>query len=328
MNKLLSLIIILSAADLFAARSLTFGVDAFNEIVPANARGNVVFSPLSFEFDSVIMADAFEPITKAHFAETLGVLSDLPATYEPLINYYREVASTNGITFLAARAFLVPDYEGVSANYRAESQRHYDAEIALRFPTVGPENWFRLMLDGYMEDFEYSPQVASQSVNSFYDVLAVQLSCSEDAKMDTAKYPNFTLARIPLKGDAFLFLAIPCGQASLETVRRELSAEKVAECLTVFESVTVDGVERNQPAVDLPMMRITSELDMTPAMLKFKFPTRGYLRLNGEIQGRYFSQFCRLEIPGKNNMKVKPFAFFVYHKPTNSLLVMGQYTGD
>ena len=301
----------------FGARSLGFGVEAFNSAVPAEAKNSLVFSPLSFEFDSVIMADAYEPITKAHIAETLGVLSDLVVTYEPLMRYYNETAATNHITFLSARAFLVPDYDKVSAAYRQETQRNYGAEVAIRFPPQGPQTWFRTKLDGMFEDFELPPNVAAMEVNSFYDVLYVSVEAEgEKVTGKVTPYAKFDLEKIPLQGEAELYIARPKEGVSLAELRNEISEANIDELVNVVGESKV---------LTVPYISLTSNLNIARPMQKFQFPTSGYLRLNGGLKGREFHQYCRFRLNGRKSKAA--MVFFVYHRPTNSILVMGQTTG-
>ena len=129
-----------AAANCFAAgvsSHARFGSDAFNRAVSVAAKGTVVFSPLSFEIDSVALSDAFDPITKAHFAETLGVLSDFEGVYGELLGELRAATDTNRFSFISARALCIPSMRMSSVAYRRDIQSLYTAEICPASPKEG-----------------------------------------------------------------------------------------------------------------------------------------------------------------------------------------------
>lgn len=384
MKKLIAVLAVLGiSGSVWAGRTVGFGVDAFNASVPAGESGNKVFSPLGFEFDSVLMANAFEPITKAHFAETLGVLTGLEGTYVPMLARLRDGAATNRISYVSARAFLVPGFRNVSPAYAQELQREFQAEIGLSFPKEGIESWFRAMMEGDMEDFEIPLETAKSERNSFYELASIRLSWEEpfptenrrkraffpvpaDQKnrvltdmmcdirvIELYKAKNFTLGRIPMADGAWFYAAIPDSDADLKTVREQISSKNIDDLLAVMGSITEPGVYKGPAVVAIPTMDLTSSIDLTAAMGQCKFPVKGYLKLNGELPGKDFRQVVRFRLDeqgmdaeplrtkpadkkvhlDKNGHAVHsfvlnhPFVFFVYHEPTKSMLVMGQYTG-
>ena len=367
MKALFSILAAVMATSAWAARSPGFGVDAFDKAVDAN-RGTAVFSPLSFELDAVAMADAFDPIVKAHFAETLGVLTGLEGTYVPLANYFAEAAATNRLQFVAARAFLVPDFRKVSAAYRQELERNYQAEVCRVFPKAGAECWFRARMDGQMEDFEIPIQTAKAERNSFYDLADLRLSWAEPfALEDTRKWGNLELmcdireidlyeangvemGRLPMADGVWIYFLRSGKGKDFAAVRALATSKHIDHLLAVMGSVTDPGVYHGPAVVGIPKLDIASNNDIAGALAHFKFPTKGYLRLNGDLAAQDFRQICRfrLDEQGLDPVPLKakpadkiiransgtrkfvltgPFVFFVHHERTNSILVMGQFAG-
>lgn len=358
----------MAAASALAARSPEFGADAFSEAVAAG-KGTAVFSPLAFELDAVIMADAFDPLVKAHFAETLGVLTGLEGTYVPMVRYFAETAATNRLQFVSARAFLVPDYRKVSAAYRQELERNYQAEVCRVFPKTGAECWFKARMDGLMEDFEIPMQTAKAERNSFYDLVDLRLSWAEPfALEDTRKVGKrelmcdirevdlyagngFEMARLPMADGAWIYFLKPDRGRDLAAVRTAMGSKHIGHLLSVMGSVTEPGVYHGPAVVGIPRLDIRSSTDIAGAMAHFKFPAKGYLRLNGDLTAQDFRQICRFRLDEQGldmaPCKVKPdekilhanadtrkfvltgpFGFFVYHERTNSILVMGEFAGN
>lgn len=368
------------AGSASAARSVVFGVEAFNRSVPATSDKTTVFSPVGFELDAAIMADAFDPIVKAHFTETLGTLTGIDGTYVPMLNALRNGA-TNRMEYVSARAFLVPDFRKVSAAYAQELQRNYMAEICLLFPKVGAECWFRNMMDGNMEDFELPIGTSKAERNSFYELVSMRASWQDPfpvsntrkmgffltpngdrknrqtvdmmcdvRKMDLCEYGDWTLGRIPMTDGAWFYAVLPKGKNELPAVRAKITEKNIDELLAVMGSITEPNVYHGPAVVCVPKMELTSDVDLADAMGHFKFPSKGYLRLNDELAGKDFRQVARFKLDEqgldpkpvlekrpedqikatagiKALMLNRPFLFWVYHEPTKSILIMGQYTG-
>lgn len=351
---------ILSALTSFAGRSPGFGIDAFNCAVPDETAQTVVFSPAGFEIDAAIMSDAFDPIVKSHFAETLGVLTGIENTYGAMAEYLRECAPTNGISFKAARAFLVTDFRKVSAPYRQDVERYYRAEVCRLFPKDGAECWFRTMLDGEMEDFALPIETSKAERNSFYEALSCRIGWEEpfpkenmrgdmmcDARvMDLYETDAFTMGRLPMADGAWFYALTPKAGVDFRKVREAVSSKTIRELLTIHNSVTNPGVWRGPVVVAVPRMDVKSSNDLAQAMNHFKFPVKGYLRLNGDLPGRDYRQICRFRLDGcgangesiiakseetqipvdastRKFLLTGKFLFFVYHEKTDSILVMG-----
>ena len=253
-----------AAANCFAAgvsSHARFGSDAFNRAVAISSKGTVVFSPLSFEIDSVALSDAFDPITKAHFAETLGVLSDFEGVYGELLGGLRGATDTNRFSFISARAMCIPSMRMASVAYRRDIQGLYAAEICPASPKDGAESWLRTMLEGDMEDFDIPLGSVPAGRYAFYDLASVRFSWQEpfptantrrilftmddgsrseveaicDIRfVDIWENRRFSMMRLPLADGAWFYALMPNGDVSLRDVRSEFSSVKIDELLTVM----------------------------------------------------------------------------------------------
>ena len=353
-----------------------FGSDAFNRAVSAAAKGTVVFSPLSFEIDSVVLSDAFDPITKAHFAETLGVLSDFEGVYGQMLGELREGA-TNGFSFVSARAMCLPEMRMASVAYRRDIQGLYSAEICPASPKDGAESWLKTMLDGDMEDFSIPLGGGAAGRYSFYDLASVRFSWQEPfPTANTRKIPftledgsrrdveamcdirvadmfemrRFTMVRLPLADGAWFYAMLPNSGLTLREIRQEFSSTYIDALLTVMKSVTVSGVSHGPVALVVPKMDVTSTVDLTGVFGYFRFPLKGFSRLDGSMRPSVVKQHVRfrldeqgldaqplVEKPAdkvvhaddstKRFILNRPFLFFVYHEPTGTIPIAGQFTG-
>ncbi|MBR4354595.1 MAG: hypothetical protein IKP97_04775 [Kiritimatiellae bacterium] len=382
MKRILAILVIGISGAAWAGRMPGFNMEAFNAGVPAETLESKVFSPLGFELDSVMMANAFEPIAKSHFAETLGVLTGLEGTYVPILRHLREVSSTNRLSYVSARAFLVPDFRKVSAAYAQDLQRDFQGEVTLAFPKEGAECWFRAMMEGDMEDFEIPMDTAKSERNSFYELASVHISWAEPFPVGNRRkkafLPNeadfktrvltdmmcdirevelytgktYTMGRLPMADGAWFYAVLPHSGTSLKAVREQLTEKNFGDLLVMMDSITETGIYKGPAVVAIPTMDQTSVNDLTGAMGHFKFPVQGYLKLNGDIPGRDFRQVVRFRLdeqgvdaeplkdkPQEQQVHLdkgkeihslvlnRPFLYFIYHEPTKSVIVMGQYTG-
>ena len=373
-------------AALFAASSCAaegtavharFGADAFNRTVAASARGNAVFSPYSFEIGCVALSDAFDPITKAHFAETIGVLSDFEGVYVPVMARMREASGTNRFSVVSAKALCLPDVRMASVPYRRDLQRIFSIEVCPGIPSKGAECWLRSAMDGEMEDFDIPLGTVSRTTYAAYDLVSVRFSWLEPfATNDTRKIQfrredgssvtvdamcdirradiwtnrRFSMIRLPLADDAWFFALLPAKGLSVADIRAEFSSERVDDLLAVMKSVTISGVTHDPAIIAIPRMDMTSDLDLTGAFSYFKFPLKGFQRIDSSIRPAAVRQRVKFRLdeqgldpeplaekpaesviradPGTKRFTLtSPFLFFVYHEPTGSIPVAGQFTG-
>lgn len=354
-----------------------FGSDAFNRAVSASSKDTAVFSPLSFEIDSVALSDAFDPITKAHFAETLGVLSDFEGVYGEMLDELRGAGATNRFSFVSARALCLPDMRMASVAYRRDIQSLFSAEICPASPKEGAESWLRSMLDGDMEEFSIPLGSVSSGRYAFYDLASIRFSWQEafptantrrihfllddgsrrevdamcDIRLaDMLETRRFLMVRLPLADGAWFYAMLPNGGLTVRDIRPEFSSTKIDEILTVMKSVTVSGVSHGPVALVVPKMDVTSTIDLTGVFGYFRFPLKGFARLDGEMRPAAVRQHVRfrldeqgldaeplVEKPAESVVRAdattkrfilnRPFIFFVYHEPTGTIPVAGQFTG-
>lgn len=368
MRKSLFSILFLSFALVAnAGRTVGFGADSFNRVIPNNYAKNAVFSPLSFEFDAVLFADASDPINRANIAETLGVLAELDGTYVPL---YADRQ------FVSAKAFCVPEPRKVSPVFRKTLQDNYDACVLQLFPTKGAEAWLKATMEGDMEGFEIPNNLAVKNRFVFFDLVSLKFDFEEpfptdnsremtfatsggekkrvpmmiDARIvDSWETSRFSAIRLPMKGGNTFYAIKPNGEATLADVRRAVSSERIDILLSIMSSVTETGVSRAPAAVAIPKMDITSSFELSPAMRYFRFPSSKLQALGADLPSTGIKQYARLRIDehgsseevekkspekevhiDKNSKRFffnSPFIFFVYNQEMASILVAGQFTG-
>ena len=310
----------------FAAQNVNhirFGADAFNQAVAPGSKNTAVFSPLSFELDSVALSDAFDPITKAHFAETLGVLSDFEGVYGRIVLSMRGAAESNRFSFASARAICLPDMRMASVAYRREIQDMFSAEICPGSPKEGAECWLRNMMDGDMEDFDIPLGSVSSGKYTFYDLASVKFSWQEPfptsntrniafvkedghrtdieaicdiRNADLWENRRYTLIRLPLADSSWFFALVPVGQTALADIRDEFSSERVDNLLSVMNSMTVTGVSHGPVAIVIPKMDVTSTVNLTGVFGHFQFPLKGFQRMDGEMRPAIARQRVRFRL--------------------------------
>lgn len=353
-----------------------FGADAFNSAVPAETRGNAVFSPYSFEIGCIALSDAFDSITKAHFAETIGVLSDFAEVYGEIMGRMRGAVS-NRFSILTARALCLPDVRMASVPYRRELQSLFSIEVCPGRPAKGAECWLKSAMEGDMEDFDIPLGVVGSDTYAAYDLVSVRFSWQEpfpvsntrkvyfhqadgnrtvvDAicdvrNMDMWKNRRFSMVRLPLADGAWFFALLPAEGLSIGDIRAELSSGKVDDLLSVMNSVSVSGVTHGPVVIVMPKMDITSDIDLVDTFAHFKFPLRGFHRMDDKMRPGAVRQRMRFRLDEQGLdaealtekspenivnadastqkfILVRPFLFFVYHEPTGTIPVAGQFTG-
>jgi len=355
-----------------------FGADAFNAAVPADAPGNAVFSPYSFEIGCVALSDAFDSITKAHFSETIGVLSDANEVYGDMMARIKEAAaSTNGFRVLTARALCLPDVRMANVPYRRELQGVFSTEVCPGIPAKGAECWLKAAMDGEMEDFGIPIGTVSSGTYAAYDLVSVRFSWLEPFPLENSSDIQFRLAdgsvrnvpamcdlrradmwrtrrfsmlRLPLADGAWFYALLPAEGLSLGDIRGEFTSERIDDLLAVMKSVTISGVSHGPVAIAVPKMDVTTETDLSDVFLHFKFPLKGFERMDAEMRPAAVRQRVRFRLdeqgldpeplvskaPGaivradaetQRFALNRPFFFFIHHEPTGTIPVAGQFTG-
>jgi len=376
MKRIILLAAFLLGAQLMAASNAGFGLDAFNRSVSAVTRGNAVFSPISFEFDCVVMSEAFGALTRAKYAETMGVLNGLENVYQPV--YERlSAASEHKFSFLTARAFCVPDERKAHPAYRTWMQRTFTAEAFSQDFTKGAECWFRARMEGDMEDFEIPEKERREGFYSFYDLVSVRCSWREpfptnntrtisfhledggtnaipamcDLRLaDVWERKNHTVMRLPLADESWLFVLLPKEGLAVRDIRGELTSSKFVDLTSGIKSITETDISHGATAIVLPKIDIQMESDIKPAFSYFGFPLSDMERMEKGIRPKFMRQCVRFRLDEtgldekplaekpldqvvsalpdtKRVVLNRPFLFFVYHEPTMTIPVVGQFMG-
>lgn len=366
-NYFLSVLFVLIAMGAQAGRTVGFGADSFNRVIPSTYAKNAVFSPLSFEFDAVLFANASDPITRANVAETLGVLAELDGVYVPLYNDRQ---------FVTAKAFCVPDPKKVSPAFRKSLQDNYDASVLQLFPKTGAEAWLKAATDGQMESFQIPNKIATKDRFAYFDLVSMMYDFEEpfptentremvfvtssgekkripmmvDARIvDSWQTSRFSAIRLPMKGGNMFYAILPTGESTLPDIRRVVSSERIDILLSIMGSVTESGVSRAPTAIAIPKMDISSFFELGPALRYFRFPSSKLEAIGESLPAVAIRQHARFRLDengasqavekkapeeevriDKNSKRFffnSPFIFFVYNQETASILVAGQYTG-
>lgn len=365
-----------AAADLLAARQVGFQTDAFNRAYPASLRQTVVFSPASFEIDCALIAETLETIPKANVSETMGIVLDFESTFRPILETFSN--RTNGLSVVSARGFCSPELKGVSPQFRQYLEEVYGAEVLPVFPREGAENWFRATMDGEMESFALPLDAMNVNRYSFYDLISVSaewlepfptantrdvpfhlddstntvlVSCMSDVRLaSTWENEDYTLLKLPLKGDAFFYAMLPKSGVDLSPARQDISSIEINRILTVTKSITEKGVSHGPCVIVLPKFDLSYRTPFSAILAYFRIPTKGLVRVAGDRPAREHVQQVRFRLAEhgryeapvvqKASEKIvsidsatkklvfnRPFLFFVYHESTATVLLAGQFFG-
>lgn len=316
-------LVILAAADLFAARHVVFETDVFNRAFPLECRTDAVFSPLSAEIDFALTAESLDTIARANVAEMMGVLVEFGGVYRPLLE--RLETGTNGFSFVSARGFCLPQVRQARTDYRQQIQRDYGAEVMPLQPVKGAESWFRAAMDGQMEDFTLNAAVSRASAYSFYDLVSIRAEWAEpfptsnvrrltfaaadgtkaqlefltDVRMaETWLERTYAILKLPLRGGYSFYALLPNPDSDLARVREEFSSMEIESFLTRTGARPVGNYRHAPTVVVIPRFRLTSRVDLTGVMQFFRVPTSALVRLAKGTSPHEFVQrisFCLVE---------------------------------
>jgi len=335
------------SAKLIAATHSGFGLDAFNRAISAATRGNAVFSPFSFEIDSVIFSEAFGALTRAKYAETMGVLNGLESVYLPL---HEELTKQDvrSMSFLHARAFCVPDERKAHPAYRQWMQKTFSAETFSVGFQKGAECWFRSRMDGEMEDFKLPPKAAADGSYSFYDLMSFRCAWKDpfptnntrDIKFqledgsnrvipamcdlrtaDIWARSNVTILRLPMSDSDWFYALLPNQGRTVRDIRRELSSATVVNIIAGMKSITEDGISHNAAAIVIPKMDIVCETDLKMPFGYFRFPMTEMERMEKDIRPKFIRQRVRFRL---DEFGADGFAFG--EKPVDQIVKASQHT--
>jgi len=167
---------------------------------------------------------------------------------------------------------------------------------------------------------------------------------------DTLETSEFQLLRLPLRGGFQFYALSPRGKASLDDIRKEASATEVGTLLASLRSVINPGVARGPTVVVLPRLELDTTTDVTETMHLFKCPTQGLTGIAANCPAREVVQRVRFRLlehaedekpltekPVDSQVRMescarkavlnRPFLFLVVDETTETIPVMGQFTG-
>ena len=324
MKKLVSIFLALAlyaCACAHAARTSAFGLDVFNVVAPVTNLTNLAFSPMSFELDACLFAEACDSIGRANVAEAMGVLTEFDSVYGPILKRYAEVAATNGVSFLAARAFCLPSIAMASSDYRRRIFSLCGAEVCRDFPVKGAECWFRAKMMGEMEGFTLPVVQSSADRYYFFDLVSVKAAWRgastgsarreftlPDGTKKTLDFftsrrtirfrrgLDYTLYRLPLADETDLYVFLPEPGKSLVDVRVSLWGEKLREVLLSVDEMGTDKAGPARASIVFPKLDFVSETDLSPALLFSKVPQGAFRSMKATLVRRDSMELMRLRI--------------------------------
>lgn len=307
-----------------SAANVGVGLDAFNRAISAAVRGNAVFSPISFEFDCVIFSEAFDALTRAKIAETIGVLNGLEGVYAPIAEGLGQL-NDDHVLFRRASAFCLPDERKATAAYRKWLQQSFASEAFSMDFRKGAECWFRTRLDGAMEDFAIPDDALSARHYSFFDLIVFR--CRVDAvpcatalvakekfypegeqqassldfvtqrkTVDIWKRKNNTVVRMPISNDLSFFAIMPDEKHSIRSMRNLLTSSTIVDIMSGIKSVTEEGITHGRTDVHVPVMDVTTESDLRLPFNYFRIPLSGMERMDASLNPRKVSQLVRFQL--------------------------------
>lgn len=168
---------------------------------------------------------------------------------------------------------------------------------------------------------------------------------------DTYEAKEYTVLRLPLKGGAWFYAMLPKAGHGLDEARLDFSTIEINHLLSVMSSVSDPGVAHGPCAIVLPRMRLKSRLNFGAALAYFRVPASGLVNVAGPRSAQEFVQIAKFslnehgrgevplaskpieaQIPLTKDVKRlifnRPFLFFVYHEPTQTIPIVGQYCGE
>lgn len=352
------------AAPLFAARHFGLAADAFRSATAKETK-TVVFSPASFEIDCAIIAESLATIPKANVSERMGITIDFRSTYQPIIEAYTgeatnslKVLSARGFCVSDMKTAAAAHRQYLEETYGVEVMRlkpKEGAESWLKATMEGEMEEFEIPAnvvhgDRYAFYDLMSFSAAWRDPFPTANTRKVKgVTCLSDVRLaDTWEASTFTALRLPLKNDAYFFALLPKEGADLAALKTRLTAEMLESLPVVMESVSEAGVAHGPCAIILPKFSLLSRVNLIPVFANAQVPTKGLVHVAGEVSARECAQYMRFnlaenglaETPLKEKdakdvialtpqvkrlFFTKPFLFFIYHQPTATVPVFGQY---
>lgn len=367
-SRLFLAVLLLGAASTASAeRQVSFEAEAFQRISAASPKKTLVFSPAAFEVDCAVVAESLATIPKANVADRMGIVLDFAGTYMPILEMFRsptndvKMLSARGFCVSDLKTAQPAFRQELESVYDVEVMRLYPsfgAESWFKAAMEGKMDDFAIPANvARSERFSfYDLEAVSVAwAEPFPTANTRKIRGAEylsDVRIaDTWETKTVTVLRLPLKGEAFFFAILPKEGHSLADARGLFGANEFANLLTIMESVTEPGVSHGPCAIILPRMDIDSRLDLTDVFAAVRVPTKNLVHVAGDQAARELVQRIRFSLSeqgereeplvkksdrdvvafgasGKKLVFNRPFIFFVYHEPTRTIPVAGQYFGE
>ncbi len=165
----------------------------------------------------------------------------------------------------------------------------------------------------------------------------------------TWEEPEGTLLKLPLKGACSFYALLPKEGKSLADVRKAMTGERV-KLLLALTGPTAEEAALAPCAVVLPRLDVLSRTELQGIFSYFQIPLSSLVLLSDNMSPHEAVQWTRFTLaehawderplakkrdgdvvplsPGVKRLVFnRPFFFFVYHEPTQTIPVMGQFTG-
>ena len=370
MKKAIFFIGVLIAGASFGERSLKAGIDAFNAAVPQDSSNTLAFSPLAFELDCCVFAEALDPIGRANVSEKLSVKTDFDGAYAPIFESFGNMPETNRIFFTSARTIGVTDISKVNADFkRRVFEMSMNASISRIWPLKGAERWFQAKLDGWMEDFVMPLGKLGSHQYSVVDAAVISAYLPDDAgcvpseanfrlnggelkkipfitfqaKVDFRRNKESTFIRVPLRGESYLYLMMPTDEGnSLAPLRKKIAGDSIHALMLepIDPNIKESGSEVCE--ISLPKFDFISTTNIAKSFDVLGIQEKELLYLYPELISRSAFQSVRFILDKGNvpedleplsNATTKmtfnrPFLFFVHCPDSNTIPVIGQFTGE
>lgn len=168
---------------------------------------------------------------------------------------------------------------------------------------------------------------------------------------DTFETPAYTALRLPLKNDAWFYALLPKDGHGLDEVRADFATAKIDQLLAMMSSVADPNVSHGPTAIVLPRLKIRSRLNFGAALAYFKIPVSGLVNVAGSRSAYEYVQIAEFALAERGRGEAplvtkpkeaqlpltagvkrlvfnRPFFFFVYHEKTESIPVVGLFSGE
>lgn len=367
LSVLLAIVALGAALTASAERRVGFESEAFKRVSSDSPTKTLVFSPAAFEIDCAVMAESLATIPKANVSDRMGVVLDFAGMYRPIVEAFaastNEVRMLSARGFCVpdlktASAAFRQELEDV---YNVEVMRLYPsigAESWFKATVEGtmedfaiPANVARAERYSFYDLETVSVAWAEPFPTANTRKIRGVDYLSDVRRADTWETKSFVVLRLPLKGSAWFYAVLPKEGCDFAEVRKLLDPARFDELLVIMNSVTEPGVAHGPCAIILPRLSIDTRTDLSPIFAECRVPTKGLVHVAGDLSARELVQRVKFSLveqgigetpiqqkpdgsvvpfgaDGKKLVFNRPFLFFVYHEPTRTIPVAGQYFGE